>query len=360
MLHRHQGNFEAIISLSTECIEDLLWWVTYTHMVTCHVERSKLEFFVTSDSSDYAWGGTRDGTLTGGPWNVEEQSWHINVKELLAAYLTLQTFCAQEWGVHIRLKIDNTTSVAYINKKGGKRRDLNEIARQIWLWAQARNIWLSAEHLPGACNVEADTASRKQYACEMEWQLSSQVFEVINKKFGPFTLDLFATRLNAQCNKYFAWKPDPHACAIDAFAQIWDDHLIYGFPPFSMIGRTLKKVEEDRTQVTLILPLWPTQVWFGRLLGMLIDLPWLLPRQTSLLQLPQALHQQHPFLRKLRLTLFRVSGRPSEAKDFHNKLSTLLAEPGEDLLRPSTTHTYRDGLTFAVEGKQISCKHLQC
>ena len=150
---------------------------------------------------------------------------------------------------------------------------MNEIAKQIWLWAIDHNIWLPAEHLPVSLNVVADGASRKQYANEAEWQLDPQVFQAVEKQFGPFQIDLFATRINTHCKKYFAWKPDPHALAIDAFAQIWDHNIMYGFPPFSMIGRTLQKVEEDRARVVLILPMWSTQHWFGRLLRLLIAKP---------------------------------------------------------------------------------------
>ena len=93
------------------------------------------------------------------------------------------------------------TCVAYINKKGGRRKDLNEIARQIWLWAEEHNVWISAaEHLPGILNTEADKASRKEYACETEWQLNPDVFHAIERKFGPFQIDLFA--LQVECSMY--------------------------------------------------------------------------------------------------------------------------------------------------------------
>ena len=216
--------------MTEECKQDLIWWKENAHSSVRHVRRDKPDVIITSDSSDYAWGGTRDGISAGGPWSGVESTWHINVKELLAAYLTLKTFCDTERDVHIRLKMDNITSVAYLNKKGGRKSHLNEIARQIWLWAIERNVWLTAEHLSGTLNVGADAASRKQYALESEWQLDTQVFSKINKLFGPLHLDAFATRLNTQCKKYFSWKPDPGAIAIDAFAQNWHGELIYAFP----------------------------------------------------------------------------------------------------------------------------------
>ena len=230
-LQQNKGNFDAKVSISTEAREDIVWWIDNIDTLNRQLSKQLPSVFITSDSSDFAWGGTRDGQSAGGPWSANEQTWHINVKELLAAFLTLKTFCDLEHNVHIRLSIDNTTSVVYINKQGGKKKCLNEVARHIWLWAKSRNVWLSAVHLPGSKNTEADKASRKDYALEGEWQLDPKVFKVINDQFGPFQIDLFATRINKQCPMYFAWKPDPDALAIDALSHEWDFNSMYAFPP---------------------------------------------------------------------------------------------------------------------------------
>ena len=46
--------------------------------------------------------------------------------------------------------MDNTTSIAYINKMGGTRSQLcNNITVDIWKWAQNNTVWLSAAHIQG-------------------------------------------------------------------------------------------------------------------------------------------------------------------------------------------------------------------
>ena len=240
LLQLHKGNFEAKVKVTDTMKEDLKWWIDNVHLVKRQIHPPKHSVEIYSDSSDFAWGGVRDSSSTGGPWSDTEKRWHINVKETLAAFLTLQTFCDQESNVHIRLNLDNTTAVAYINAKGGKKADLNDITRKIWLWALERDIWLSAVHVPGVNNTEADRASRRQHATETEWKLAPMVYEQLNQKFGPFEIDLFASRLNNQCKKYFAWHPDPGAMAIDALAHEWPDSKLYAFPPFSLIGRILE------------------------------------------------------------------------------------------------------------------------
>ena len=44
---------------------------------------------------------------------------HINALELHAASLTLQAIGAPHIDIHIRLMLDNTTAIVYINKMGG-------------------------------------------------------------------------------------------------------------------------------------------------------------------------------------------------------------------------------------------------
>jgi len=352
------GDYEAIIPIDKIVREDLVWWIENLEKVEKQLERNKPDIQLTSDSSDFAWGGTRDGVSAGGPWTAEEKRWHINVKELLAAFLTLKTFCDKENKVHIRLLLDNVTSVVYVNAQGGRKPLLNDIARKIWLWAIEREIWLTAEHLPGVNNCLADTASRKKYSLEGEWMLNKDIFDSINAKFGPFDLDLFATRINSQCEKFFAWHKDPDAIGIDAMLHEWRANNIYGFPPFSIIGKVLRKIKEEELEVSLILPLWPSQFWFGRALHMVVEAPRLLPKSKEILVLPQEPDRVHSLWNKLKLTLFKLSGNPSKVKDFQQKLQPSLGKLGEKGLRDNIGLITRNGCFFVINEKLVHCLHL--
>ena len=57
---------------------------------------------------------------------------------------------------------DSSTAIAYINNKDGiKSKKCNEIAKEIWLWCFKNNSFISAAHMPGKHNIEADKFSRK-------------------------------------------------------------------------------------------------------------------------------------------------------------------------------------------------------
>lgn len=67
-----------------------------------------------------------------------------------------------------------------------------------------RNIWLSACHLPGKVNVEAERLSRKLND-DMEWKLNSNIFAMLQDRCGLFDIDLFASRLHWQVCKYVSY-----------------------------------------------------------------------------------------------------------------------------------------------------------
>ena len=124
-------------------------------------------------------------------------------------------------------------------------------------------------------------------------------------------IDLLASHLNAQYERYVSFRPDPEAFAVDAFSQSWQSLDFYAFPPFSVITRVLQKVRWDRAEGIIVVPLWPTQVWWPVLQAMTVGTPILLPNTTSLLSLPRHQGRRHRLLPKMRLMLCKVSGRSS-------------------------------------------------
>ena len=145
------------------------------------------------------------GKDTGGQWTVEGSQLHINVLELIAVLFGLKSFFPLVVNRHIRIQSDSTTAVHYINNLGGvKSMKCHSIAKDIWLWALNKNNHLSAEHLPGSKNTVADEASRV-FDVNTEWSLSFKVFVHIENEFGPFSIDLFASRLNSKHSVYVSW-----------------------------------------------------------------------------------------------------------------------------------------------------------
>ena len=128
--------------------------------------------------------------------------------------------------------VDNSSAVFIINNMGTSHNDTcNLIAFEIWEFCIQNQIWLTAAHLPGSCNVVADKESRTVYK-DAEWMLDPDVLAsaLEQLKFQP-EIDLFASRLNKQFKQYCSYRPDPGAAFIDAFHISWEKLNFYGFLP---------------------------------------------------------------------------------------------------------------------------------
>jgi len=356
-LRKNRGNFDAIIPVNDHCLSDIQWWIDNIEISKRFVVVATPSVIIKSDASLTAWGGVFYDKTTGGHWSESEKNYHINYLELLAVFMTLQSFCASMNSVHIRSLIDNTTAVTYINKMGGMREQLNDITRQIILWCKQRNIWLSAAHLPGSKNCEADFESRNQNE-DTEWALDINIFQSITKDFGKPSIDLFASRLNSKLPIYSSYKPDPNAQFVDAFSEYWGTNYSYIFPPFSILGAVLKKIMEEEADVILVAPFWPTQLWFPKILQLLVDCPRMLPVTKTLLTLPSDKRKMHPLLPKLHLTAFKLSGNRSKVEDYQNKLSKLSCSHGAILHENNIGVISKNGCVFALRDKLIPCHQL--
>ena len=72
------------------------------------------------------------------------------------------------------------------------------------------------------------------------------------------------------------WYPDQEAVARDAMIHKWDP-LSYLFPPVPLIMKTLQKVKREQIQAILIVPEWPSALWWPILQGMFLEPPLKLP-----------------------------------------------------------------------------------
>ena len=183
---------------------------------------------------------------------------------------------------------------------------LNDLAVDIWEFCLQNEVHISAAHIPGIHNILADTASR-EFSDSAEWAIPQQVFQDITEKFGTPDIDMFASRLNKKLEKYASWKPDPESIIIDSMCISWKNTFIYLFPPFSMFWPILSKIERDRVpQAIILMPDWPTQSWYPRIMKKALKQPIQIP--SSKLYLPGTT-KKHPLAPKMKLLAVLCSWR---------------------------------------------------
>ena len=315
---------------------------------------------IKTDSSKKGWGGLVEYTIlnTKGFWNYDEQKLHINFLELKAAFLSLKCFCATKNNIHVQLMLETGNMVAlnYINKMGGRIPSLNTLTRDVWSWCIDRKTWLTACHLPGVANIEADRLSRSMNI-DIEWKLNEDIFEIIDYLFGPHDIDLFASKLNSQLKRYYSYLPDEIAEVIDAFTTQWTDNNYYCFPPFSLISRILQRLKADKTDMTLVVPLWPTQHWFPQLLHSIVNNSFIIPIQDRLLYQPKQPSVVHP-LAKMTLGVFRISGNLCKSLEYKETLRTFSCRHGNHQQNNYIGHISGNGCFFVVKGKSVHLRLL--
>jgi len=340
------GNFKSKMILSNESRSDIKWWIDNIYDVSKTIRVPEPDYIFTSDASQQAWGGTYGTLATGGHWNDDEQHYHVNELELLAALYTIQSFSKTLQNCHVRIMVDNSCTVAYIQNMGGRKQRCNAIVHTLWKWCIVRSIWISACHIPGKTNCAADKLSRMEHD-NVEWKLEPSMFAIINDLWGPCKIDLFASRLNTQLPVYVSWKHDPASLAVDAFSINWTLGLHYAFPPFSLIGKVLQKAIFEESELVIIVPFWVTQPWFSTLLSMLSDCPFVLSREKNTLTHPRKTF--YDGLPKLRLLACRVSGNKLKTSGFRKMLAKSSCLHGDIVQLSSTTYISDNGSHFAVD-----------
>ena len=99
---------------------DLSWWMVRDHLLT-GVRFGTLapDLHLYSDVSCSGWGAHLLDQHVSGVWSDQEKLLHINLLEMKALFLGLQSFREDVIGHHVTAMCDNSTVVAYVNKQGG-------------------------------------------------------------------------------------------------------------------------------------------------------------------------------------------------------------------------------------------------
>lgn len=352
------GNFEANMNITNEMKLELKWWSDNIHDQKRVIDRNNPEITIQTDASKEGWGAVLNKNKTGSVWNKIERDNHINYLELLAIFYALKSFKNELKNIcHVKIMTDNTTAVSYINKMGGVKSELcNDITKKIWFWCIEHEIWVTATHIAGKRNTEADFQSRN-FNDQIEWQLDTKIFRKLCSIWGTPEIDLFASHLNTQLKTFCSWTADPESSFVDCFSLDWNKFYSYLFPPFSMIGRCVKKIQKDQAEVLFVGPLWPTQPWYVNILKLLVDTPIIIPARKKLLTLPYK-DLVHPLEKTLNLMVCRLSGASYKSEEFQKSLQISSWHPGDQGLRNNINHISGNGFFSVIKDRVINFKQL--
>ena len=186
--------------------------------------------------------------------------------------------------------------------------DLSNVATKIWSLAIRQDLTISAKLLAGKLNTMPDYLSRLDN--KYNWTIHPNLFQYLDKIWGPHTVDRFACMNSAQCAKYNSLFLDPTTSGVDAFSQTdWREENNFINAPFRLLPRVLNKLDQYQAYATIIAPLFRAHPFFLRLINRSIAAPIRLPKARTFCipmsnTLPEPLRNP-----KWKIYAWRVCGR---------------------------------------------------
>jgi hypothetical protein len=184
-------------------------------------------------------------------------------RELYAVFFMIETFSQRLSGKWVRIQADNR-SLYFIATKGSssclKIHDL--LVRLFWLCSEAEIRW-DILWLPRELNEWADKLSKD--LDEDDWTVHPGFWAVIQRRFGPFDCDMFASGETALLERFCALYWCPGVEYVDCFSRSWSQGRLWWNPNPREVGRVLRKVDSDRATGALLLPMWPGAQWWRHL-----------------------------------------------------------------------------------------------
>ena len=173
---------------------------------------------VFSDASDVAFGGfspSLDGTIVSGMWEPEDIGQSSMFRELKAMYFLLLSYVAQLKQKRVKIITDNEGADKIV-AIGSSKINLQALAIDTFNLCLVNSIILEAQWIPRSLNERGDLLSR--FVDKDDWSVNPSVFRVIDAKWGPHTIDRFASHYNAQVPRFNSKFSSPGCSGVDALA----------------------------------------------------------------------------------------------------------------------------------------------
>ena len=300
--------YNTLVPVTTAIIPHLQWRAQWQNLPQgVRFPPSPPEVTLTTDASLLGWGAYIGEASASGQWLPPWDAFHINRLEFEAVARTLVQFVHLVKGRKVLVRSDNTTVVAYINRRGTHS-----------LYGNIMGPMGHTDHL-GSDSLSHGGDSR-QWQQSFEWMLNPAIFSQVVDRCRIYPeVDLFASPANNQTPMFCSQYPHDRVWHVNALSFPWRGRVFYAFPPPALVTRVLLKIETEGTlSILLIAPFWPARAWFPKLVRLLAGQPFRLPPLPDLLSLPdQDLLYPDPLA--LSLVVWPLSGSPSSRRGFRSR-----------------------------------------
>lgn len=142
------------------------------------------------------------------------------------------------------------------------------------------SLSLRTQHLLATgINVAADRLSWLHP--HHEWQLALHLFQQIDWRWGPHTINQMAMWRNTQLPHYHSWFFEVESAVTNGLLQNWAGENNWVAPPIALIPCVLCLIWEQQVIATIIAPDWPGCCWAWDIQDMLVERPFPLPSMPT-------------------------------------------------------------------------------
>lgn len=254
------------VQLGRQAIKDLKWWTDLRQNAATGrpLWPGATTMLLETDASGIGWGAVLNASAEArGCHGIDRNGLHINCLELGAVSLALRSFRHLiPPGTIIRLRTDSMVALGVMRAGSSRSPVLMDEMRDLYKTCTAMGVELRIEHVSSALNEWADRLSREHDSTD--WTLQPETFEALDDKYGPHSVDLFASAETARCPRFYSRWMCPGALATNAFLQDWVGENAWANPPFHLAGAVVSHALRTGATMTLIAPVWRAQPWWRR------------------------------------------------------------------------------------------------
>ena len=170
--------------------------------------------------------------MASGMFTIDDLGQSYTFRRLKAIHYVLLS--SVEHLKHKRVKIfTDNQSAARIVSVGSSKVHLQSVALSIFRFCFSYSIALEAQWIPRSLNERADLLSL--FVDKDDWRVNPSMFRLVDAKWGPHTIDHFASYYNAQLPCFNSKFASPGCSSVDALVQDWSKENNWVCPPVGFV-----------------------------------------------------------------------------------------------------------------------------
>ena len=253
------------VKLTRQALKDLEWWVHLPRKWNGRsIWRPPCSASLHTDASMTGWGGVVNSALPAhGFWRSAQQRCHITLLELKAVRFSVESFLEELKGREVLHWCDNQAVVQILTNVTSRSPAMMKELRKLWRLLDLADISLRTRYIRSAANVWADKLSRREN--RDDWMLGWAYFNALEERWGPHTVERFATANNTHLARFNSQFNSPGSEGVDAMALPWRGENNFVNPPWSMLDRVAQKLRMEGAAATVVAPFWVGETWWAEL-----------------------------------------------------------------------------------------------